>query len=227
MSPSRIVSHAIERGLDLIAITDHNSALNSPALEESARRSGRISCLYGMEITSTEEVHSLALFGTSAEAVEFGKILSGYLPPVRFDSEIFGEQVVVDADENVLEIIDTYLVNGLTLAIDRIEAEVHKFGGLFIPAHIDRPINSMISQLGFFPDKLNCDAVEVSRHFHGNAEAVKLLNPESRFAVISGSDAHYPDDIGVVYSEFECDDMSFSSIANALHDKKIKIIHKE
>jgi PHP family Zn ribbon phosphoesterase len=85
----------------------------------------------------------------------------------------------------------------------------------------------MISQLGFFPEKINCDAVEVSRHFHGNEEAVKLLNPGSRFAVISGSDAHYPDDISVVYSEIECDNMSFSSISNALHDKKIKIIHRD
>ena len=225
MSPSRIVKRAAESGLDVIALTDHNSALNCPALEEAAREFGRLHCLYGLEITSMEEVHALALFGTSSEAVEFGRRIYPYLPDVRFDPDIFGEQVYVDEEENVLGMVEKYLVNGLFVTIDRIESEVHAAGGLFIPAHVDKPVNSIISQLGFIPGTMKCDALEFSRHFHRNNQAVNFYNPQGRFAIVTGSDAHYPEDMGVVYTEIECDECDFNSIANAIRNKKTKIIH--
>ncbi|MBN2875492.1 MAG: PHP domain-containing protein [Spirochaetales bacterium] len=183
--PSVLARLACARGLNLVALTDHNSALNTPAFAECARREG-ISALYGMEATSREEVHVLCLFAEPQAALEFGKFLLERLSPTPRGLVRPDEQVVVDADDNVIEQYGVYLGMALTLDYDDLCAEADSWGALVIPAHIDRPAFGAISHLGFLPE--------------GPYAAVEAVRPlpvgASRgYTVITGSDAHYPEHI--------------------------------
>lgn len=184
-SPSLIARLARERGLDLLALTDHNSALNCPAFAEACHREG-VAPLFGMEACSVEEVHVLCIFGTADGALAFGETLRGLLQVLPYDSDKLGDQVVVDADEGVLDLVDYYLGAALSIGFDELCAEAARRGALVIPAHVDRPMFSVSSQLGFLPPG-PYDAVESMRE-----PAPELARG---FTAISGSDSHYPEQI--------------------------------
>lgn len=186
LSPSVLASRARARGIGLLALTDHNSALNCPAFGLACRREGLIP-LFGMEACSVEEVHVLCLFGTEREALEFGAFLLGLLPELPYDPEKLGDQVVVDVDENVLDMPDCYLGAALSASFDELCAAAVGAGALVIPAHVDRPMFSVGSQLGFLPP--------------GPYAAVESMRKPDRslcldLPVISGSDAHHPEHVG-------------------------------
>jgi 3',5'-nucleoside bisphosphate phosphatase len=184
-SPAVLARIAAERGLGLVALTDHNSALNTPAFAVCAEREG-IAALYGMEAASAEEVHVLCLFATPEDALDFGEFLLENLPRLRYDPERFGDQVVVDADENILEMPEMYFGAALELGFDDLCAEAHSWGALVIPAHIDRPLFGVINQLGFLPEGP-----------YAAVEAVRPLAPGAGrgYTVVTGSDAHHPEHI--------------------------------
>lgn len=184
-SPAVLARLARERGLDLVALTDHNSALNTPAFALCAEREG-IHALFGMEATSVEEVHVLCLFASVDGALDFGGFLAGHLPGLPYDPEKLGDQVVVDADDNVVDLPETYLGAALDLGFDELCAAAAERGALVVPAHIDRPMFGAISQLGFLPDGP-----------YSAVEAVRPISPGAArgYTVISGSDAHYPEHV--------------------------------
>lgn len=184
-SPGLLARLARKRGLDLVALTDHNSALNCPAFAEACSREG-IAPLFGIEANSVEEVHVLCLFGAVDEALAFGEFLRGFLPDLPYDPDKLGDQVVVDADENVLDQIGYYLGAALSLGFDELCAQAASRGALVIPAHVDRPMFSVSSQLGFLPPG-PYDAVE----------SIREPGPHLRLglAAISGSDSHYPEHV--------------------------------
>jgi len=186
MSPSVLARTARGRGLDLVALTDHNSARNVPAFRDCALREG-LAALYGLEATTAEEVHVLCLFPTVEEALTLSEHLEGFLPDLTYDPELFGDEVVVDADENVLDLPKIWLGGALELGYDELCAEADRRGALVIPAHIDRPAYGAIAQLGFLPE--------------GPYAAVEAMRPLAEgdnkgYPVVSGSDAHYPEHIG-------------------------------
>ena len=185
-SPSLLARLARERGLDIVALTDHNSALNCPAFEEACRREG-IAALYGIEANSIEEVHVLCLFGRVDEALDFGAWLRGFLPPLPYDPEKLGDQVVVDADEGVLELVDYYLGASLDIGFGDLCQKAAARGAIVIPAHVDRPMFSVSSQLDFLPEG-PYDAVESMREPHPALTR--------GLAAVSGSDAHHPEQVG-------------------------------
>jgi len=185
LSPAVLARLARLRGLDIVALTDHNSALNAPAFAECARREG-LAALYGMEACSAEEVHVLCLFSLPDEALDFGSYLAARIPSYPYSAEALGDQVVVDADENVLDLPDTYLGAALDLGYDELCALASSRGALVIPAHIDRPMFGAIAQLGFLPE--------------GPYAAVESLRPLASgmaggYTRICGSDAHYPEHV--------------------------------
>jgi len=185
MSPSLLARLARGRGLDLVALTDHNSALNCPAFEEACRREG-IAALFGIEANSVEEVHVLCLFGSVADALDFGSGLRALLAPLPYDPEKLGDQVVVDADEGVVELVDRYLGASLDIGFGDLCEDAAARGAIVIPAHVDRPMFSVSSQLGFLPTG-PYDAVESMRE----PPAALTLG----LAAVSGSDAHYPEHV--------------------------------
>jgi hypothetical protein len=186
LSPALLARRARERGLALVALTDHNASLNCPAFEECCRREG-LAPLFGAEAASQEEVHVLCLFGTAAAALDFGELLRRLLPPLPYDPEKLGDQVVVDADEGVLDLPDYFLGAATELGFDELCAEAVGRGALVVPAHVDRPMFSVSSQLGFLPPGPYA-AVESMRE---PPSSLSLGLP-----VISGSDAHYPEHVG-------------------------------
>ncbi len=186
LSPSLLVAQAKSRGIGLLALTDHNSALNCPAFAQACERA-HLAALFGIEVCSLEEVHVLVLFGDPEAAVDFGEWLRLQLPSLPYDPEKLGDQVVVDADENVLDLPDYFLGSAAGIGYDDICAEGHARGALVIPAHVDRPMFSVGSQLGFLPP--------------GPYAAVESMREPARsltlgYPVISGSDAHYPEHVG-------------------------------
>lgn len=205
-SPRAIARTAKARGMDMIALTDHNSALNTPAFAEACRIEG-LAALFGMEVTTREELHVLCLFETADTALTFGEELYAALPDVPNDPARFGDQVYVDVDEVILGEIEKYLVSAASWSMEETLHACHGAGGLFIPAHIDRSMHSIASQLGFLPEE-PYDAVEVTKE--------PCPVPTGSYVKISDSDAHYLDDIATRSFEFHADTPTFTGLRSAL-----------
>ena len=186
MSPIRLVKTAAERGITLLALTDHNSARNCPAFAEACRRVGMMA-LFGTETTSREEIHILSIYATVEEALDWGRWVYERLPAFSHDPERFGDQAVVDADENIIDFEERYLIPAIDASLEEIAAETVRRGGLIIPAHIDRSVNSLISQLGFLPD-VRFSALEVT--------TLPATVDTRGHTLICDSDAHFLDDVG-------------------------------
>ena len=209
MSPSEIVTRAVAAGIDGIALTDHQSARNTPAIAECARRAG-LKCLFGMEVQTAEEVHTVALFDTTEQALALTDWVYAAMPKRVNDPETFGDQPVVTWDDDIVEMEWRILAMGCRRTIPETAAKVHELDGLYIAAHIDRPNFSVISTLGAIPEPpptTNCqqpttkyfDAVELSR----TADESLWLPKAAGYAVTRSSDAHNLDDVVRVWTEAE------------------------
>lgn len=215
MSPSAIVARARALGLGLVGCADHNSARNAPALAEAARRAG-VLAWFGIEVRTAEEVDVLCVFDEPRLATEFGEWVYASLPDVACDPDVFGDQVVVDADEQVVEFVEKLLISGCGYTIDEVCATASEAGALVIPAHIDRPRDSLLSQLGFLPPGLPVDAFELSR-FGDEHELVAGRCPWlAGAAVVRFSDAHRPAEIGYQQTRFELSEPTIAAARAAL-----------
>jgi PHP family Zn ribbon phosphoesterase len=217
MSPAAIVAKAKASGLDAIALTDHQSAKNCPAIAECARRSG-IKCLFGLEVQTAEEVHTLALFDTPEQALAMTEWVYEAMPKRVNDPETFGDQPVVTWDEDIVEMEWRILAMGCRRTIPETSAKVRELGGIYIAAHIDRPNFSVVSGLGAVPE--GCfDAVEFSR----TADGEKWLGQAGPLAVVRSSDAHHLDDVAKVWSEADIEEFSVESLKRCFRDGAITI----
>ncbi|MCL1822445.1 MAG: histidinol-phosphatase, partial [Prolixibacteraceae bacterium] len=136
-------------------------------------------------------------------------------PFIPNNVETFGHQAWVDENEQIIKLIDKLLITGINKSINDVEKEVHRLGGIFMPAHIDKAVNSIISQLGFLPPKLKVDALEISSFAAENEIRKKFFIP-GEITVAKNSDAHYLPDIGKTYSIFQLKDINFQEIKLAL-----------
>ncbi len=207
MGPKTIVGTALERGLDIIALTDHNSALNTPAVEKLCEDSG-LGFLAGMEVTTREDAHVLCLFPDSATALEFGELIHSRQPVIPNNRRLMGDQIHVDSDEVVLGEVEYCLSVATSIEWSELGVLVHEFGGLWIPAHIDRQYSGVITMLGFLPEE-NYDGLElVKLPYSGQTWGKKL---------IQDSDAHAPEDIARRYWKAEAYGVSaFDRVKNSL-----------
>lgn len=191
MSPRMIARTAAARGIQLAALTDHNSARNTPAFADACRTVG-IHALFGMEITTVEECHVLAIFDNLDKAAKMEQWVAAGQSREPLDLKFFSDQPVVDADENILEMVEYYLGAATAHSIESVHKHTHRLGGIFIPSHINRAAFSVESQLGFLPPG-DYDAIEVQPH--------ALQQYRKRYPhlpVITASDAHHPDQLGTV-----------------------------
>ncbi|MBQ6136739.1 MAG: PHP domain-containing protein [Kiritimatiellae bacterium] len=216
MSPAEIVARAKSAGMDGIALTDHQSARNCPAIAECARRAG-LKCLFGMEVQTSEEVHTVALFDTVDEALALTEWVYEAMPKRVNDPDTFGDQPVVTWDDDIVEMEWRILALGCRRSIPETSAKVHELGGLYIAAHIDRPNFSVFSALGAIPE--NCfDAVELSR----TADESVWLPRAAGYAATRSSDAHNLDDVARVWTEAECE-FSVAGLRSAFAAKATRI----
>ena len=187
MAPRAIVAAALNKGLDLIAITDHNTCAMAETVARVANAHG-LAFLYGIEFQTAEEVHVLGYFDDAAHCRAAAAEAYSHLPDRRNDPLVFGDQVIVDEDETILVFEPKLLVNSLSLDIEHVFHLIRNHGGLPVPAHVDREAFGIIAQLGFIPDNLQPALVEVA----GKTVPCSLGD----VAVLRSSDAHSLDEIG-------------------------------
>lgn len=226
MSPVNIISKAKEKNLEIIGITDHNSMLQFETVNKLGMDAG-IKVICGVEITTSEEIHCLAFFEENHSITEFSDYLEKNIHKIKNNSQKFGYQVIVDKDENILREIDYLLTSSLCKTIDEIEKVVHQLRGILIPAHIDRPSFSILSQLGFIPKGFRADALELS--LITNPETFLLNHPElQEYTFIRNSDAHYLHQIGFANTSFFLEEPSFPEVIQALkntNNRHVKLMN--
>lgn len=217
MTPSAIIKTASKNGVDIIAITDHNSAENVIAAKKAAEKTD-ITVLAGMEVTSAEEAHILAIFDDVENVMKFQDVVYENLLPGENDAKRFGEQIVVNEENEVLSFNKRLLIAATTLNVHSVVNIIHSLGGLSIASHVDKDVFGIISQLGFIPEDLKFDALEMSPRIDKET-AEHLFKDYSFFAWISSSDAHYLENIGKRITSFFIKEPTIAEVASAL--KKI------
>ena len=218
MTPRNIVDAAIGKGLNMIAVTDHNSTRMCRIISEYAAKKG-LTVIAGAEVNTSEEVHCLALFGTWEQVEIFQLFLDEHLLDIQNKPSIFGDQVVVDSNENILYTEKRSLITGLKVSIDEVELFVHSLDGLFIPAHIYRRQNGIIHQLGILPESLNYDALELTPGSYSD-EYLRKNKLEVNHSWIFDSDAHFIDQIGKFSTRLMMKSPEFSELKLALKNSE-------
>lgn len=176
------------KGLQAIAVTDHNSAGNLPAVYMAAKVYGLV-LLPGMEITTREEVHLLAYFPSVDQALAMGNFLYGHLPAIQNDPRLFGDQHIMNEQDEVTGEESRLLISATDLSLVDAVQEIGRFGGIAVPAHINRGANGLIMNLGFLPSDIVFPALEVAPQLPISSEI--LLGK----TVLYASDAHRLEDI--------------------------------
>ncbi|HET6488119.1 MAG TPA: PHP domain-containing protein [Syntrophales bacterium] len=193
MYPRAVVAMSLARRLDIIAICDHNSSENVQYVIKCAEGTG-LTVLAGMEITSSEEVHVLALFDKLENLTPLQDLVYRHLPG-KNDEDIFGCQAIVNEHDEVEGLSERLLIGATTLPLQQIVGDIRRLGGLAIAAHIDRESFGILGQLGFIPEGLALDALEISRRT-GLAEARRRWPELAQSAFVESSDSHVITDIG-------------------------------
>ena len=191
MSPDAIVRTSVDRGLQMIAICDHNSAQNVEAVQDAAEGIG-LAVLPGLEVCSVEEVHLVALFEESSQALAMQQTVFDNLSGEN-DEELFGLQVVVNAASEVLRLNSRLLIGATSLSLSDLVKRIHDLGGLAAAAHVDREAFGIIGQLGFIPPDLPLDALEVTARWTPPPGGEHSFGS---FPLLRSSDAHRPKEIG-------------------------------
>lgn len=204
--PAVLAIEAMDAGIDILALTDHNSTRNLPAFAEACEIA-EIVGIFGLEVTTQEEAHVLALFEHLSDAMEFGAFIEFLLPDIRNDRRLFGDQLIVDLSGEVVGELDISLFGAAQISFENLIEEVLARDGLAIPAHIDRPSNSVLSNLGFLPE-VRYSALEAIR--------IPLRCETWGNPIIQGSDAHIIEHIGRRSCYIECATRDFQGLKEAL-----------
>ena len=199
MSPRQIVDRAVRSELDMIAITDHNASGHASLAVRLGRDRG-LTVVPGMEVTTREEVHLLALFADLGGLATMQEAVDRALPEAENDAEHFGWQLLYDEDDQIVEVDERLRQIGADLGIDDLTERIRAWGGVAIPAHVYRARNSLASQLGFIPPDGGYDALEVSPRTW-RREGLRLGSTIAGFPVLAGSDSHFLEDIGRFWLE--------------------------
>ncbi len=213
MTPNNLINMSIIKGLDAVALTDHNACENVRAA--AAVAGDKIIFIPGMEVETSEEVHIVTLFPTADAAEEMQRILVDSSPFIPNRPEIFGNQYIMDENDEICGEIDRMLVTASGLDIYTVVAAAKDLGGIAYPAHIDRESYSVLSNLGFIPPDLDISAVEITEKSRAALEG----EYSNRYNIITSSDAHYLWDISERNHYIEVSDTSVRGILNAISNR--------
>ena len=188
-TPDSIAGMGELNGLDIMALTDHNTSKNCPAFFKAAKRHGIIP-LGGMELTTAEDIHMVCLFDKLDNAMAFSEYIESRRIPIKNRTDIFGNQLICDDEDNIIATEENLLSNATTVSLDEAPELVKSFGGVCYPAHIDRQANGILAVLGAFPEKPYFPVCEVH-----DSEKMQEYAEEYQKRIVSSSDAHYLWDI--------------------------------
>lgn len=209
MTPANIAGTATLAGLNIVALTDHNSVKNCPAFFKAAKKYG-IVAVAGMELTTSEDIHIVCLFEKLDEALDFGNEIDKHRALVKNKPDIFGKQQILDENDNIIEEEEHLLINATDISIEDVSRIVDSFNGICYPAHIDRESNGIVSVLGNFPEEYDFGCYEIHNSELSNEYEEKFVHLKNKLKLI-GSDAHYLWDIRDAEDYIELDDEPYSS----------------
>jgi predicted metal-dependent phosphoesterase TrpH len=212
MHPQALVGKILEAKLDVVAICDHNSSENVPFVMNAARGKN-LNVLAGMEVTTSEEVHILAIFDSLHNLARLQEMVYQHLTGEN-DEDLFGVQAIVNEIGEVEGLNNKLLIGATDLSLDKLISLIHEFDGLAIAAHIDRESFSVLSQLGFIDENIQFDALEVTPLT--GIEKAKVKYPElSNYSFITSSDAHFLKDIGKTRTKIMLQEISVAELKMA------------
>ncbi len=188
MTPNNVVNMSIIKGLDMIAVTDHNTCGNAEALIKVA--GDNLLVIPGMEIETAEEIHVVSYFPDLDSAKMAEEEVKAHLPKIKNQTHIYGNQYYMDENDEILGEEENLLVTATNLSFNEAFELVRKYGGVPVPAHIDRSSYSVLSNIGFIPDDLSIKTLEITpprRNF--------LQKDYENYNILSSSDAHYLENI--------------------------------
>lgn len=197
MTPGNICAMARLKGLDLIAVCDHQSAGMLPALAACARREGLL-LLPGIEVCPREEAHILCYFDSLDAAARMGAWCRGRLPDTPNRPDYFGEQWLMDEEDRVIGREERMLILALRAGLDEVTARCRALGGVPVPAHVNRGSHGILTALGFLPAESGFTALEVCPHLPCEADL-------SGYRLLRSSDAHRLQDISEAVHHVEAE----------------------
>ncbi len=208
MTPNNIAGVCALAGLHIAALTDHNSTRNCPAFFAAAKRQGIIP-VAGMELTTAEDIHVVCLFEHLEDAMAFGEAVETYRIRIPNRVDIFGDQIIMNAEDEPIGIEADLLPNATGLSLEEVPPLVSAHDGVCLPAHIDREANGIIATLGTFPESPHFVSAEL--HDFERSDAYREKYPVLRdMLLLGGSDAHYLWDIRDAHAYFDLDDEPYS-----------------
>ena len=208
MTPNNIAGMAALAGLNIVALTDHNTCKNCPAFFVAAKKQGIIP-VAGMELTTAEDIHVVCLFEQLEDALAFSEAVDGRRIRIRNRVDIFGEQLIMNGEDETVGTEEDLLSNATTVTIDEAPTLVKEYNGVCFPAHVDREANGVIATLGTFPEypQFNLAEFHDAEKIEAYREKYPLLREK---ATVIGSDAHYLWDIRDKEHFFMLDDEPYS-----------------
>ena len=216
MSPLAVVRQAKNKGLDVIGICDHNSTKNVMAVRQAGQRKG-LAVIGGIEVCSEEEVHILGLFDEEENLRDMQQLIDENLRGEN-NPELFGQQCLCDKHDEIIGREVKLLIGATGLSVEEVVENIHRLGGLAIASHVDRDSFSLFSQLGFVPDGLQIDALEVSPRY-SVAEVMQCLPQTREYPLVCFSDAHRLEEIGTTSTIFSASAACVTELHKALLGK--------
>ena len=209
MTPNNIAGMAALNGLNIVALTDHNSCKNCPAFFAACKRHGIVP-VPGMELTTSEDIHMVCLFDSLEAALEFDAEVAKHRILIPNRADIFGEQIIMDGEDNIIGHEEFMLPNGTDLSVGDAFKLCNAYSGVCYPAHIDRRSNGIVSVLGAFPESPDFSCAEY--HFGEQRGEYEEKFPwlKAKSAVIC-SDAHFLWDMNEAANSVLIDDEPYSS----------------
>lgn len=186
-TPNNIAGMAALSELNIVALTDHNTCKNCPAFFAAAEKYGIIP-IAGMELTTSEDIHTVCLFETLDDALNFDAFIDTQRVKIKNRPEFFGEQLILNEEDELIGKDDFLLSNATLISIDDVKAIVSSYRGVCYPAHIDRSSNGIIAVLGTIPP-------DTDFTFFGLHDGEKIREYSERYGIpkdrfIISSDAH-------------------------------------
>ena len=216
MIPPLIIREAVSKGINLLAIADHNSIENIQSVIEAADGSD-VAILPGIELQTREEVHSICLFDTLSQIQDFFNEIDKTFPNIKNRSDFFGEQYVVDKTGDFIRKEDRLLITSSSLSLKNAIKIVQSNGGLLIPAHVNHTAYGLLPVLGFIPDDIDISVIEISKHLDPKDAVRKYLQLQN-YNLIQNGDAHFLEDI-IGFNQFLIEKPTIEEISFALLSK--------
>ena len=214
MIPELIFAAALQKGLRVLAITDHNSTRNLPAFLKN--RPPELWVIPGMEVQTKEEIHLVCLFPSLEPAMAWGEMVRRLLPSVGNDQGYFGNQIILDETGEPVGEEERLLLNSINLSLTETVTRVRSLGGIIYPAHIDRPAFSITSQIGFLPPEPVFKVLEISPR-----SVLEKIKPQyAGYVLIRSSDAHYLNQIGIKTSTLKMADLQWEELLLAFNHRE-------